>query len=81
MHQNKRFQKYILKTGLFLGLLFNCFISAVAQCSICTKTASQLGKESATGLNNGIVYLMILPFAIGGYITWRWWKTEKNMES
>lgn len=56
-------------------------MTASAQCSICTKTASQLGKESATGLNNGIVYLMILPFAIGGYIAWRWWKNEQSIES
>ena len=52
-------------------------IATNAQCSICTKTASQLGKESAEGLNLGIVYLMILPFAIAGYIAFRWWKNEK----
>lgn len=56
-------------------------ISSIAQCSICTKTAQQLGKESATGLNNGILYLMLLPFAIGGFIAYRWWKNEKQMES
>lgn len=49
-----------------------------AQCSICTKTASQLGKESAEGLNSGIVYLMLAPFAIGGYIAYRWWRQEKE---
>ena len=53
----------------------------VAQCSICTKTASQLGKESAEGLNSGIVYLMLLPFAIGGFIAWRWWKNEKETQT
>lgn len=52
-----------------------------AQCSICTKTASQLGKESGEGLNSGIVYLMLLPFAIGGFIAWRWWKNEKSSEA
>jgi hypothetical protein len=51
-----------------------------AQCSICTKTASQLGKESAEGLNTGIIYLMLLPFAIAGYVAWRWWKGEKSTE-
>jgi amino acid transporter len=52
-----------------------------AQCSICTKTASQLGKESAEGLNSGIVYLMLLPFAIGGFIAWRWWKNENETQA
>ena len=52
--------------------------SAVAQCSICAKTASQLGKASGEGFNSGIVYLMLAPFAIGGYIAYRWWQQEKN---
>lgn len=55
--------------------------NALAQCSICTKTAQQLGKESAEGLNSGIVYLMLLPFAIGGFIAWKWYKNEKSIES
>jgi hypothetical protein len=57
------------------------FAELAAQCSICTKTASQLGKESAEGLNSGIVYLMLLPFAIGGFIAWRWWKNEKETQT
>lgn len=52
-------------------------VAASSQCSICTKTASQLGKQSAEGLNGGIVYLMFVPFIIGGYIGYRWWKQEK----
>ncbi|MES2645367.1 MAG: hypothetical protein V4717_00730 [Bacteroidota bacterium] len=54
------------------------FSNVSAQCSICTKTASQLGKASAEGLNSGIVYLMLAPFAIAGYIGYRWWKQEKT---
>lgn len=70
--------------GKIVGLVILwCMIgfSSIAQCSICTKTAQQLGKESATGLNNGIIYLMMLPFAIGGFIAYRWWKQEKQIES
>lgn len=61
---------------LAAGLLFSQ-ASVWAQCSICTKTAQQLGKESAEGLNSGIVYLMVLPFAITGFIAYRWWQNEK----
>ena len=50
-----------------------------AQCSICTKTASQLGEKQGKGLNAGILYLMLSPFAIGGYIGYRWWKSEKSL--
>lgn len=49
----------------------------LAQCSICTRTAQQQGKEAAEGLNGGIVYLMIVPLAVGGFIGYRWWKNEK----
>lgn len=48
----------------------------VAQCSICTKTAQQLGEKPAKGLNAGIIYLAAVPFAIAGYIFYRWRKQE-----
>ena len=52
--------------------------SARAQCSICTKTAGQLGEKRAQGLNTGIIYLMLAPFAIVGFIGFRWWQGQKN---
>ena len=51
-----------------------------AQCSLCTKTAQQLGEKPAQGLNSGILYLMIMPFAIVGFIGFRWWKNNKAVE-
>jgi hypothetical protein len=45
-----------------------------AQCSICTKTAQQLGHKPAKGLNSGIIYLMIAPLAIIGFVSYRWIK-------
>jgi hypothetical protein len=53
--------------------------SAMAQCSICTKTASQLGEGPAAALNSAIIYLALSPFAIVGYLGWRWWKNEKQV--
>jgi len=49
-----------------------------AQCSMCTKTAQQLGEKPAQGLNSGIIYLMLTPLAIMGIIAFRWWKNEKE---
>lgn len=46
-----------------------------AQCSICTKTAQQLGHKPAKELNNGIIYLMIAPIAIIGFVGYRWYKS------
>jgi TRAP-type C4-dicarboxylate transport system permease small subunit len=70
------------KTWIFLGSLLLLVLSnntAIAQCSICTKTASQLGEGPAKALNSAIVYLAFTPFAIMGYIGWRWWKNEKEL--
>lgn len=53
------------------------FVKTFAQCSICTKTASQLGDGPAQGLNTAIVYLMFTPLAIMGIIGYRWWKKEQ----
>ena len=53
---------------------------AAAQCSVCTKTAMQLGEKPAQGLNQGILYLMFIPFGIVGFIAFRWWKSNKRYE-
>lgn len=47
-----------------------------AQCSICTKTAQQLGHKPAKALNTGIIYLMAAPLAIIGFVGFRWWKNN-----
>jgi len=61
-----------------LVLLLLSFSNSIAQCAMCTKTASQLGEKPALGLNNGIIYLMLTPLIIMGVIAFRWWKSEKE---
>ncbi len=51
-----------------------------AQCSICTKTSMQQGEQAGKGMNGGIVYLMMMPLAIMGFLGYRWWKREKQIE-
>ena len=67
------------KLIIFLGI-FLLSLHSFAQCSMCTKTASQLGEKPAQGLNSGILYLMMMPFAIVGFIAWRWWVSNKKIE-
>lgn len=62
--------------GIVSFLLLNSRETA-AQCSVCTKTAQQLGEQPAKGMNSGILYLAFAPFAIVGYIGYRWWKNNK----
>lgn len=63
----------------FAAVLFTVVFTgrSAAQCSICTKTASQLGVKPARGLNAGILYLMLTPLTVAGFIGVRWWKREK----
>jgi len=51
---------------------------ASAQCSICTKTAQQLGERPAKALNKGIMYLAFAPLAIMGYVGYRWWNSNRE---
>jgi hypothetical protein len=64
--------------ALVLIIFFSFLAFAVsAQCSICTKTAQQLGEKPAKALNSGILYLAFMPMAIIGYLGFRWWKNNK----
>lgn len=72
--------KRFIILSLLCGLFFIKTNSVNAQCSICTKTASQLGEKAGQGLNTGIVYLMLTPFAVGGFIGLRWWKQEQEIK-
>jgi hypothetical protein len=65
------------KIILSLTLVLTVFL-AQAQCSICSKTASQLGEEAGRGLNGGILYLAAAPFLIFFYIGYRWWKNNSD---
>jgi len=62
---------------IFLLLLFFVPADLAAQCSICTKTAMQLGERPAKALNTGIIYLGLTPFLIVGFIGYRWWKNNQ----
>ena len=61
-------------------LLAASALPAQAQCSICTRTAQQLGERPAKALNKGIIYLAVTPLAIFGIIGYRWWKSEEHHE-
>ena len=65
-------RKLIVAGGCLLLAMSS--VPVLAQCSICTKTAQQLGEGPAQGMNTGILYLAFLPFAIIGFIAYRWWK-------
>jgi len=66
--------------GILAVFIFLMFApAAYSQCSICTKTAQQMGEKPAKALNSGIVYLAATPLAILAVIGFRWWKSNKDM--
>ena len=75
-HQMKHILNILIL--LFFALLISSALQA--QCAVCTKTALQLGEKPARGLNSGILYLMFTPFAIVGFIGYRWWRGNKKFE-
>ncbi|MCZ2223835.1 MAG: hypothetical protein LC122_09425 [Chitinophagales bacterium] len=69
-----------LKHTIVTVLMMFVFIEqTIAQCSVCTKTAEQLGEGPANALNNAIVYLMMIPLLIMVFIGYYWWKREKEI--
>ena len=68
---------------LFLLIFFIVFLADFntieAQCSVCTRTAQQMGEKSASGLNAGIMYLAFTPLALVGLIGYWWWRKTKKM--
>jgi hypothetical protein len=67
-----------MKRFILLTVLLVVTASLYAQCSICTKTASQMGEDAGKGFNLGTIYLAAMPFTIIGYIAFKWWKNEKQ---
>ncbi len=68
--------KKLLLFFIFFAALSFLSNDMMAQCAMCTKTASQLGEKPALGMNQGILYLMGAPFLIVGFIAYRWWKNQ-----
>jgi len=65
---------------IFLLLSLNFSTSAIAQCSVCTRTVQQLGGKPAKDLNAGIIYLAFTPLIIIGFVGYRWWRKNKSEE-
>ncbi len=68
-------KKWLLISGMLLAV---APATLHAQgCAMCTKTASDLDKHSARGLNGGIMYLAFLPLAIIGTVGVVWWRGSR----
>jgi hypothetical protein len=80
---NFALNKAAMMWRLLTYILTFCFVflfpdAVVAQCSICTKTAQQLGEGPAKALNSAIIYLAFAPLLLIGFIGYRWWKNNRD---
>ncbi|WP_299219612.1 hypothetical protein [uncultured Aquimarina sp.] len=65
---------------LYISILFLLFtISVDAQCAMCRAVLeSEEGQQTARGINNGIVYLMIIPYVLIGVIGYVMYRNKKK---
>lgn len=69
--------KKILSFLFLLSLLFP--ETMAAQCSMCRAVLeSEEGQNTAKGINNGIVYLMAIPYILVALVGWRVIKMMKE---
>lgn len=73
-----RLHTLILITLVFTAIFLLASVDVQAQCSICTRTAQQLGEKPARGLNAGIIYLAFTPLLLIGFVAFRWWRKNNT---
>ena len=69
----------------FFTLSFFIWATTNAQCAMCRAVLeSEEGQSAAEGVNDGIMYLMVIPYllvgGIGFMIYWKYFRTKKVAE-
>jgi Na+/H+ antiporter NhaC len=64
MYKMLPFRFYSLAAIVLLLLIAFAPVDAMAQCSMCRAVVEENISGKGTGINNGIVYLMIFPYAL-----------------
>ncbi len=71
-----------MKTKILLIVLFVFFINTIpaeAQCAMCRAVLeSEEGGQTAKGINNGIVYLMIFPYLLVAGVGYAIYRSRKK---
>jgi len=69
------------KIVLVLMVFLLSSVSSYSQCSVCRASAEssvEQGHTAGRGLNKGIIYLMTIPYAIGGTVLYIYLKHRKR---
>lgn len=78
----RKYFKQMKSKVIFCFLFFCTFLTTKAQCAMCRAVLeSEEGQSTAEGVNNGIMYLMSIPYllvaGIGFIIYWKYFRTKK----
>lgn len=73
---------YIVLAGILMLLIAGFGMDAEAQCAMC-KAQLETGAAAApdaknTGINSGILYLMLFPYIIIGTIAFMWYRSSQK---
>jgi hypothetical protein len=74
--------RLLIKLTLVFVLIFSGF-NAFSQCAMCSRVAESSrheNKDSADGLNTGIIYLLSVPYILGGIGVFVWYRSRKKAE-
>lgn len=62
--------------------IISCCLNASAQCAMCRAVLeSEAGQTTAKGVNDGIIYLMVIPYILAagiGYVIYRRFKKKRR---
>lgn len=74
-----------MKRSIIISLLFSFFVVQMqAQCAMCRAVLeSEEGQSTAEGVNDGIMYLMTIPYllvgGIGFLIYWKYFRSKNDI--
>ncbi|WP_250419200.1 MULTISPECIES: hypothetical protein [Pontibacter] len=82
-------KKVLLVFSLVLGLMLITATQGYSQCAMCRATVeSNVGtgskepeSEVGSGLNTGILYLMVIPYILIGTVGFLWYKSNKKKKN
>ena len=75
-------KKFILPL-LVLTLFLAGGAELLAQCPMCRATAETNlanGGSEGAGLNNGILYMLCMPYVLIGTVAFLWWRNRRNID-
>ncbi|TDQ16615.1 hypothetical protein DFQ04_2737 [Algoriphagus boseongensis] len=74
-----------LKSILLLVLFFGVQVSSWAQCAMCRASVENNVSNGDTtigaGLNNGILYLFVMPYLMAAIVGYFWYRSAKKRKA